>query len=599
MKREKKRYILLAVLLILILWGCKKEGIDEGQEDSNKANTSVGEASGELGENQVDQEDKGKEETSNGTADEKAEDSEVSQRVEVSITEKEVVIYQTDFEDVNEFLFVPRGAEKVGVTTELAYEGSQSLMVSDRTETWNGAKIDLSEELTSGHRYKVSAWVRYDHGETVENRIYCKVEKNSNEYLNCASVMSKCGEWTYLEGQITIPEGTETASFYFETEYKSGATKDDLVDFYVDNITISEVVTEIGKEELPSLYKFYEDYFFMGVAIGANDLTEESVVQLITKQFNSITMGNEMKPDSILDYNTCSSNPELYNENPALNYERLDIGLTFAKEHGLKMRSHTLVWHSQTPRWFFAEGYSSDANAPLVSKEVMIKRMESYIKQVLEYTEENYPGVIYCWDVVNEAIQVSDGEDGGYRSSDSYWYQTIGPEFVELAFTYARAYGNPEVKLFYNDYNTYEKEKLFAIYDLALSLKEKGLIDGIGMQSHIQMEYPSIIDYEYAIKKLGELGLEIQITELDIDLEKKNDEEFLKQGKRYRRIFDLYKRCVDGKVANITSVTVWGISDDRSWLNDDIASYPLLFDKYLLSKDAFWGVIGDPSVPLY
>lgn len=119
------------------------------------------------------------------------------------------------------------------------------------------------------------------------------------------------------------------------------------------------------------------------------------------------------------------------------------------------------------------------------------------------------------------------------------------------------------------------------------------------MQGHIQMKNPSVIDFEYCVKKIGELGLEIQITELDIDLTKNSEEDLLKQGKRYRRIFDMFKRCIENEIANMTNVTVWGISDDRSWLNEDAPSYPLLFDKYLLSKDAFWGVIVDPSVPLY
>ncbi len=264
------------------------------------------------------------------------------------------------------------------------------------------------------------------------------------------------------------------------------------------------------------------------------------------------------------------------------------------------MRGHTLVWHSQTPRWFFAEGYSMETTAPLVSKELMLKRMENYIKQVLEYTQTNYPGLIYAWDVVNEAVNTGDGEEGGLRSKDSLWYQVIGPEFIEKAFEYARKYADPEVKLFYNDYNTEDKGKMLAIYDLVKGLKEKGLIDGIGLQSHYTIDSPSIIDIESSIRKYAELDVELQITELDMGLEENTEEAFMHQAIRYKRLFTAFNHLDETGAANITNVTFWGLSDDISWLSKPgVPSYPLLFDKYLMQKPAFFGVILSSDVPLY
>ena len=267
--------------------------------------------------------------------------------------------------------------------------------------------------------------------------------------------------------------------------------------------------------QLPSLAKVYEAYFTVGVSLERVDIESLERRKLITEQFNSITCGNEMKADFTLDREATLLQAD--EQHAVLNMERADILLQFAQENNLKMRGHTLVWHSQTPRWFFTVGYDNSEEAPFVSREVMLARMENYIKDQIGYVNAHYPDVIYAWDVVNEAIEVSDGHEEGIRMNNSYWYQVLGEDYVELAFEFAHKYAAPEQKLFYNDYGTYEKNKLLAIYHLAEGLKEKGIIDGIGMQSHIQISYPTISDYEYAIKKYGELGLEIHITELYID----------------------------------------------------------------------------------
>lgn len=259
-----------------------------------------------------------------------------------------------------------------------------------------------------------------------------------------------------------------------------------------------------------------------------------------------------------------------------------------------------MVWHSQTPRWFFTEGYSQDANAPLVSKELMLKRMENYIRQVLEYTQTNYPGLIYAWDVVNEAINPGEGDENGLRVKDSLWYEVVGPEFIEKAFEYARKYADPDVKLFYNDYNTEETGKLLYIKRLVKGLQDKGLIDGIGLQSHLTMDNPSLVDVNSSLLEYGELGLELQITELDMGLKSNTEEDFLNQAKRYKRLFMFIKSIHESGAANITNVTFWGLSDDISWLNKPSEpNYPLLFDNYLLQKPAFWGVLLSPDIPLY
>lgn len=508
--------------------------------------------------------------------------------VEVS----EEIIFSNNFDD-GKMDFTGRGPAKTQIVTDKAADGTGSMFVSGRTALWNGATVDLSGIMKINETYIIKARVMYENGPD-SVRMDCKLEKNNEEYLSFASAMANKGEWTPISGIITVPEDTVNAEVYFETGFAAG----EMIDFYVDEVVIYTENAVVNRGELPSLKDIYKDNFSMGVAVTNAELSPARK-ELILEQFNSMTAGNEMKPDSLLDYAKCISDPK-YDDNPAVKFDRAKLILDFAQENGIKLRGHTLVWHSQTPRWFFAEGYSQEANAPLVSKELMLKRLENYIKQVLEYTQTNYPGLIYAWDVVNEAVNPSDGAEGFLRTRDSLWYQVIGPEFIEKAFEYARKYADKDVKLFYNDYNTEESGRVQGITKLAASLKEKGLIDGIGLQSHFAEGSPSLVDFEKSVRDYGELGLEIQITELDMRLGENTEEAYMRQAKRYKRLFVMLKNLDDTGAANITNVTFWGLSDDISWLNEPgKPSYPLLFDKYLLQKPAFWAVALSPDIPLY
>ena len=357
-----------------------------------------------------------------------------------------------------------------------------------------------------------------------------------------------------------------------------------------------ESYKESGK--LPSLAEAYKDKFRIGVALAKIDIENTKKAEVVATHFNSITCENEMKADFTLDLAaTLASGDE---ECPVVNMNQADTALAFANENGLQMRAHTLVWHAQTPRWLFTIGYDDDPEAPFVTREVMLLRMENYIRQEIEYVNTNYPGVIYAWDVVNEAIEPGDGQENKIRTKNNCWYEVLGEDYIEMAFTYARKYADPEQKLFYNDYGTYEKSKLFPICNLIRKLKEKKLIDGIGMQDHISLDYPMILDYQYALNKYIELGIEIQVTELDIDTTDNTEETQKKLASRYKLLMTILLNSIDKNNANITSVTFWGLTDDRSWLNnDDSANYPLLFDKDLNPKLAYFGVLQDKTIKIY
>lgn len=359
--------------------------------------------------------------------------------------------------------------------------------------------------------------------------------------------------------------------------------------------TYYDIYMETG--ELPSLHERYADSFSVGIGLGRTSFLSELKQEVILQQYNSITCGNEMKADYLLDHMATRLQGD--EDCPVLNFSEADAALQFCMDNGLKLRGHTLVWHSQVPRWFFTEGYSTDANAPFVTKERMLTRMENYIRLVMEYVNTTYPGVVYAWDVVNEAVDAGNAETNGYRSEDSYWYQVVGEEFLEKAFEYARKYAEPDQLLFYNDFNTHELLKRNKIIEIAAALKEKGLIDGIGLQTHVTQSSPSLDEIENSIRKYAELGLQIHITELDVDVKSNTEEDQAKLGTRYRRLFFLFESLAEQGIP-LTNVTLWGLSDESSWLsNEQGTSYPSLFTRLLEPKPAFFGAMQDESVPLF
>lgn len=205
--------------------------------------------------------------------------------------------------------------------------------------------------------------------------------------------------------------------------------------------------------------------------------------------------------------------------------------------------------------------------------------------------ETEYPDVeFYAWDVVNEAFseqgEMREAGSNNTKTGQSAWMSVYGDSsFINKAFEYARKYAPEGCKLFYNDYNEYAVAKRDAIIKKCAEIKAEGNIDGIGMQSHIGMSNPSIGLYEEAFRKYNELGLEIHVTELDVDQKSDKAEDLLALAKRYQDVFRLYKKLVAEGV-NITAVVTWGISDNTSW----ISGYPNLFDGGYQAKDAFYAV---------
>jgi endo-1,4-beta-xylanase len=347
----------------------------------------------------------------------------------------------------------------------------------------------------------------------------------------------------------------------------------------------------------PQLDQRYKDSFTIGAAVEPSQLLNENDSKLLKRHFNSIVAENVMKPQSI------HPSENEYNFGPA------DQIIKFAKENGMDVRGHNLVWHQQVPDWFFVDKdgkWMPDETDPVkqaANKKLLLERLEEHIKTVVT----RYKDDVKSWDVVNEAID--DGNPAnpeGLRESN--WYKITGTDYIKVAFETARKYAAPDAKLYINDYNTEVEPKRTRLYNLVKSMKDQGVpIDGVGHQSHIQVGWPSTADIEKSINMFAGLGLDNQITELDVSLYGWPPkpayetygmipvEKLQAQADRYDQLFKLYEKLGD----KISNVTFWGITDNHTWLNDRAQQYnggvgvdaPFVFDPDNNVKPAYWAII--------
>ena len=325
---------------------------------------------------------------------------------------------------------------------------------------------------------------------------------------------------------------------------------------------------------------YYASYFPVGASVSPRGLKTDEA-KLILTQFNSITAENAMKIGPI------------HPEENKFNWAPADEIVAFAQANGLKMRGHTLVWHNQLPGWIFI-----DQKGDTVSKEVLLNRLKTHITEVVT----RYKGKIYAWDVVNEVI--SDNRNEFYRNSP--WFKICGEEFIAKAFQYAHE-ADPDALLFYNDYNEIHSVKRKKIIKLVTDLKKAGVpIHGIGLQGHWGVNEPSRSQLDSTLAEFTATGFKLHITELDVSVYQKEHQRRDRKASDYDTTFtalkekqqlEIYKICFEvfrKYKSSISSVTFWNVSDRHSWLDNfpvrDRKDYPLLFDKNLKPKNAYYEV---------
>ncbi|MBQ9143307.1 MAG: endo-1,4-beta-xylanase [Lachnospiraceae bacterium] len=320
-----------------------------------------------------------------------------------------------------------------------------------------------------------------------------------------------------------------------------------------------------------------------GTCLSSYMTGNKACVKLIKEHFNSITLENDMKPDYILDQKASKKADDLVVN---FNYNTCAL-LDWCQENNMAVRGHTLVWYSQTPNWIFYEDFNP--NNALVSREIMLARMESYIRQTFEKLEElGYLDMFYAYDVVNEAWM----EDGTKR--DNLWLKTIGDDYMWYAFYYADKYAPETIDLYYNDYN--EQYKTDTLYNFVQTLVDEDgryLIDGIGLQAHLYTE-DNLTDYLATVEKLGSLGLKINLTELDVclgswpEIKPATEENLKAQGQYYYNLINGLLQLQEEEKVEMDAITFWGFTDKLSWRGE---RNPALFNNMYQPKYAYYGAM--------
>lgn len=392
-----------------------------------------------------------------------------------------------------------------------------------------------------------------------------------------------------------------------------------------------------GQQDFVPLKELFKNDFPIGVAANERTFTGDPA-KFIIQNFNTITAENAMKPENVL-YRRPQARPGQPGQPPqganrpqgapqgqpgqapnrpqgqpgnnpmggfqplppkldsinglVFNWASADVHADFARANNLKMRGHTLVWHSQTPASFF-----TDTKGNQLTKDQLYARLKDYMTAVIT----RYKDVTFCWDVVNEAL--SDTEGQIYRTN-SKWYEICGKDFIPQAFRIARSI-DPNIKLIYNDYNIVDPAKRERCYTMLKELVDAGVpIDGVGLQAHWSNEVTAEM-IQTAIDRFSSLGLEIHITELDLTTytnyhgeggknQVQETHEFTEeleqlQADKYKSYFEVLHKNAD----KVTSVTFWGLDDSRTWLNGfpvrGRRDYPMLFDGQLKPKKAYYSI---------
>lgn len=464
--------------------------------------------------------------------------------------------------------------------------GENTLRTEGRSSDWNSPGRDF--DLVEGGTYALRVEVKQDALDSASFMISVAHSADGVEsYENLAYGNAPRGEWTALEGTYTAG-AYDRFVLYVET---TGAPD---LSFEIRDFTVeapngipepkpTEAPMVIAEaENLPSLKEIYAGKFDFGAAAPMQAFMSKDLTALMASQFSILTPENELKPDAVLDV---AKSRKLVRESGdetsvAVSLDTARPLLRFARDQGLKVHGHTLLWHSQTPEALFHEGY--DPAGPLVSREIMLSRMERYIALVMEALETEFPGVVVSWDVLNEAV---DDNTGALRKSN--WLTVVGEDYPSRAFEFARKYAPEGTLLYYNDYSTAYPGKRAGIVRLLNTLIPEGNIDGYGFQMHHSAGEPSMEMITKAVEEIAGLGLKLRVSELDVGVSGSSETSFMKQAEKYADIMKLMLRFSDQTEA----VQVWGLTDTMSWRARE---YPLLFDGKRNPKPAFYAV-ADPD----
>lgn len=380
-----------------------------------------------------------------------------------------------------------------------------------------------------------------------------------------------------------------------------------------------------------------------GTGIMLDEIKDNTLMDLVEKHFNAVTFGNELKPDALFNYQLEKSVktktvqfdgqdlevPVVNDAGDSLDFSRADAMVDKILEWNaahpdrkIRIRGHVLVWHSQTPEWFFHENY--DISKPYVDKATMNRRLEWYISSVFDHyfgeaASKKYDGLFYGWDVVNEAVigntyrtdKVNPAEsldEIRHGNNSSWWHVYQSNEFIINAFKYANKYAPSDVELYYNDFGETDNIKSEGIIKLISDVKsaQGTRLDAFGMQAHYSVDSFSAAQFKTVAKKYAEAAGKVQLTELDFQASAayksgaaSKESEYTKMAYCHKQLFDAAKDLKKNGT-NVAGITVWGVIEPNSWLHsqsnvgggaDGSKQCPLLFDGKYKAKPAYWAYV--------
>ncbi|MGE5548968.1 MAG: endo-1,4-beta-xylanase, partial [Bacteroidota bacterium] len=467
---------------------------------------------------------------------------------------------------------------------------SSSLKTTKRSANWHGAALNVLGILQKNAVYNITGFVKLTKAPASPSTIKFTMEHRpaggGTGWVTVAQGTAADDKWLELSGSYTFTEEMDALTLYAESSNQHD-------EFYLDNVSIIMTTPPpqpTMEKDLLALKAAVP--FFIGAAVEPDQLSGVQG-EMLKKHFNVLVAENVMKPGPI------------HPTEDAYNWGAADQLVKFAADNKMAMRFHTLQWHSQVNRWFFIDKDGNDMTAETdpgkreANKKLLLKRLEDHITAIVS----RYKDKIRYWDVVNECIDAS--QPDGMRRNE--WYLIAGKDYVETAFRAARKAGGRDVKLYINDYQTDEPKKRDALYNLVREMLAKGVpIDGVGHQCHINIDGPPVTAIADSIKKFAGLGLDNQITELDVSVYTNDRQSFrtvprellIKQGYRYWELFSMFRSLKN----HLSCVVLWGFTDSHTWLhNRPIArrDAPFPFDELCRAKPAYWGIVDPGRLPAY
>ena len=557
---------------------------------------------------------------------------------------------------------VENGAD-IGVTTCGAITRSQ-----DPSKSYECFAQDITENVSEGEEYEFSFWAKLsddynkelkDSQKTVQFQPYYENGDGKQEYdttgliSGTSAQILEAGKWTKFEGTYKIPSDAKKVVIrILEQGDWQEAGSCIMGKYYVANVSMKKITKpkpEI-EENIPdwkaSVTGSLGTGSIAGTAIMSSEISDDTLMALVKKHFNAVTFGNELKPDALFNYQIGQSVdsttitfqgkelkvPVVNDKQENLDFSRADAMLDKILEWNnanpndkIRVRGHVLVWHSQTPEWFFHEDY--DVAKPYADKGTMNRRLEWFIFSVFDHyfgkaANGKYDGLFYGWDVVNEAVNgntyrddkvISDASDTSTsdtrHGSNSMWWRVYkSNEFIINAFKYANKYAPNDVELYYNDFGETDNTKCEGIVKLINDVKSADgtRLDAFGMQAHYNVDGFSAAQFKSVAKKYAAAAGKVQLTELDFKASSTYDgtaatkeSEYTKMAYCHKNLYEAIK-ALKKEGANVSGITVWGVIEPNSWLHSQSnlgggasgsAQCPLLFDGNYKAKPAYWAYV--------